>query len=150
MRSQKYYYYRRHIGDPSETDMSIRRRIKDLDMLHRRPTSLIGYPPETNMPHRRPTYPSEADMLHRRPTCLWDHSETNLAEESNRTTHVLLRWFVDQAFRSLMMSVSYGSLMKHVEVSNRYLISHVGLRWVYVGSPMSLKKKLSLTPQISC
>ena len=32
--SLKYYYYRRPIGDLSETDMSDRRPIGDLDMLH--------------------------------------------------------------------------------------------------------------------
>ena len=52
--SRKYYYFRRPIGDPSET--------------HRRPTSLIGY---LNMLHRRLTgLIGDLDMLHRRPTCL--------------------------------------------------------------------------------
>ena len=46
--SRKYYYYRRPIGDPTET---YRRPIGDLSETHRRP---IGDPSETDMPHRRP------------------------------------------------------------------------------------------------
>ena len=40
----------RPIGDPSETDMPVRRPIGDLDMLHRRPIGERPAPSETDMP----------------------------------------------------------------------------------------------------
>ena len=90
MSSRKYFYYRRHIKDPLkndmpdwrpqrrhaslETDMPIRRPIGDVDMLHQRPTCLIGdtlkfnlhnwRPIRDNMPHRRPI--GDLNMLHPR------------------------------------------------------------------------------------
>ena len=57
--SRKYYYYRRPIRDPSETDMPDWRPIGDLDMLHWRLACPIGNrhaPSETDMPDRRPTW----------------------------------------------------------------------------------------------
>ena len=44
--------------------------------------------------------------------------------------HVGLQW---------AMSVSDGSLIKHVEVSDGSLIRHVGLRWVSDGIPTGLR-----------
>ena len=41
------------MGDTSETDMPDRGPIGDRDILHRRPTCLIGDPSKTDMPHRR-------------------------------------------------------------------------------------------------
>ena len=52
-----YYFYRRPIGDPSET--------------HWRPTCLIGDLSETDMPRQRPIEDQHASSeTHRRPTCL--------------------------------------------------------------------------------
>ena len=68
--SQIYYYYQRPIG-PNMPDW---RLIGDLDMLHWRPTCLIGDQHallETEITHRNPTCPLETDMTHQRPTCLW-------------------------------------------------------------------------------
>ena len=70
--SRKYYYYRRPIGDPLETDMPERRSIRDPPEAHWRPQHASSKPdipdqrpmgdrhaqPETDLPvetHRRPT-----------------------------------------------------------------------------------------------
>ena len=75
--SRKYYYYRRSIGDLSETQRRRRCLIGDLDMHHlrdmpdRRPRHASS---KTNMPDRRPTKdrhtPLVTDIPHRRLTCL--------------------------------------------------------------------------------
>ena len=63
--SQKYYYYRRPIGDPTETDMPYRRPT----CLILRPTCVIG-----DMPDWRPTCligdRHVSLETHRRLTCL--------------------------------------------------------------------------------
>ena len=125
MSSRKYYYYRRPIKGPSETNMPDRRPIGD-----RHATS------ETDMSDRRHIGDRHAP------------SETVMSGETLRTHLNILIFIyfmfilylytvgiwrgVDQACQSQMggMSVSVGSLMKLVEVSDGSSVRHVGLRWV--------------------
>ena len=144
MSSRKYYYYRRPIRYPSETNMPDQRPVGDrhatleTDMPHWRPTCHIGdqhASTETDMPHWRPMRDQHAySEIHQRPTCLiGDPSETNMPYlrptlRKICIRHVSLRWVSDQACRSLMWQVG---LQWGMSVSDGSPIRHVGLRWVY-------------------
>ena len=104
--SRKYYYYRRPIGDPTNTEIPDRKPIWNLYMPDWRPTWLIG----DRHAHRRPTCPSETDM----PRPIGDKWE------SNRNLNSCIFKF----------AYFYLRLLIYIYWNNvRTLIMHFGLRW---------------------
>ena len=115
------------------------------------------------MPHQRPTCPigdqhtpSETDMPHRRPTCLWrpirDQHACRVTMEFMYTWkfkytyfYILLTYLY--TYWSPMgchsgMSVSDGSLMKHVKGSDGYLDGYL----IWLGGPQRVSNKACPSP----
>ena len=107
--SRKYYYCPRHRHASSETDMP-----------HRRTTCPIGdrhAPSETNIPDRSPTCPF-GDWH----ACK-DPSNTNMPAESNRNLNAyIFNWYF---CLFIYMSISDGSPMNHIDVSDQACLSPI-------------------------
>ena len=127
--------YRRHIGDPSETDMPDQRPFGDpseTDMSHWRPPCLIGDQHVWSETHWRPTC-----LIGNRP-CI---RHVNLRWVSNQAS-----WVSGEACWSLM-DLQWGvsvfaeacrSPRRHIGLWWGMSVS-VGLRWVFDGSPIGLQ-----------
>ena len=79
--------HQKPIGDPSQTNMHDRRTrhaSSETYMPHRRLTSLIGDPSETDILHRRQTCPIQDQHS------FGDLTETNMPVESNRNLNIYM------------------------------------------------------------
>ena len=142
--SRKYYYYQIPIGDRhawsetwhawSETSTCLNR---DLDMLNRRLTCLIGEPPETDMPDWRPRHASSETDRHvgfrwvTNETCRGFRSDMSVTDGECQLPlgHVGLWWVSDLACRGLRfsMSRSFMGLLSGMSLS---YVACLGLWWV--------------------
>ena len=131
MSSRKYFYYRRPIGDSSETH---RRSIEDRHVwseTQRRPTCLIWHWHAWSETLWRPTcligYRHAWSETHRRPTCLIKHVQRVFGQEWRSSSGMSVP---DEARQYLMgILSSCRSTIRHVDLRSGISVSDQTCWW---------------------